>query len=233
MANTRVKKGRHARGISRLQVVTAALAIIDAEGVEALTMRRLADFLGVYPTTIYWHAGNRSQLLAHVSHEVLSSIDVPHPGSVQWDEWVLKLAHAARSKFRQHPNLAADFASRIHLTSTGMTMADKVLTVLEDAGFRDERLVFAYNTVLGGIFGWIAAEFAIEPSSEDRTKAEDLREAVLHAPENLPTLHRNRAALADRAFMLRTSSGRTTPMDMSFDFAMKTMVAGLQVLAAE
>src|SRR5260370_41712619 len=55
---------------SRAIVVDAALALIDEAGLEALTMRALSERLGTFPATVYWHVGNRDELLLHVTDRV-------------------------------------------------------------------------------------------------------------------------------------------------------------------
>jgi AcrR family transcriptional regulator len=84
--------------LTRAQVVTEALAAIDADGVDALTMRKLADRLGVYPTAVYWHAGNKAALLAAVCEHVLAGLELPpvHDGT-DWQEWIRAMARAARA----------------------------------------------------------------------------------------------------------------------------------------
>ncbi|GII65622.1 putative transcriptional regulator, TetR family protein [Sphaerisporangium krabiense] len=226
---TRKDKQPPRQALSREQVIDAALELIDRHGVEALTMRRLAEVLEVYPATIYWHAGNRAQLIARVCQRVFEGIELPDADSVPWTEWILQLAHRSRERLGRHPNLAVDFTSTIQISASSLTMADRLLAVLEDAKFTGEQLVMVYNTVLGGIFGWIAAEFASEPVAGDSDWVSEYQHALREGGgADLPAIHRNFFLVANRAFMLRWSSGRSTPMESSFDFAMRTMIAGLE-----
>ncbi|MEV6981465.1 TetR/AcrR family transcriptional regulator C-terminal domain-containing protein [Sphaerisporangium sp. NPDC051017] len=222
---------RSHRGLTRAQVIDAALVIIDDQGTGALTMRRLADALGVYPATIYWHAGNRAELVAHVCRHILSSIEVPDVSELSWDEWIRRFAYETRRTFSEHPNLAADFASEIHVSSTGLSVANNLLSVLTRAGFRTEDLVPAYNTVLAGIFGWISAEFATEPAINDADWATAFKHTLSNVDaDEMPALHDALPEISNRGFMLRWASGRTAPMGESFEFAMETMIAGLGVM---
>lgn len=215
-------------GLGREQVLDAALAIIDRDGIDALSMRRLADSLGVYPSTIYWHAGNKAQLIALVCQRVFDTIELPDIDSMPWTEWIRSLALSARDALGRHPNLAADFTSTIQISAASLTLADRVMQVIERAGFRGERLVMVYNTVLGGVFGWISAEFAAEPAGPDSDWTAEYERTLREADGELPAIRSNILLVANRVFMLRWSSGRTTPMRGSFEFMVDTMIAGLE-----
>ncbi|WP_405539437.1 TetR family transcriptional regulator [Streptomyces sp. NBC_00075] len=215
--------------LSGAQVLDAALALIDREGMDALSMRKLADSLGVYPATIYWHVGNKNQLIAKVCQRVFDSIELAEVGDVPWTAWIRQLATSARTVMGRHPSLAAGFTSTIQVSASSLTLADRLMQVLEGAGFRGERLVMVYNTVLGTIFGWISAEFATELANSDSDWTAEYAAALNEASdEELPAIRRNLLLVANRVFMLRWTSGRTTPMEGSFDFMVETMIAGLE-----
>jgi len=63
--------------LDRERIVAAALRIVDAEGVPALSLRRLADDLGVTPMSLYWHVADKAELLELVGQAVLSEIELP------------------------------------------------------------------------------------------------------------------------------------------------------------
>jgi AcrR family transcriptional regulator len=227
--------------LTRGDVIEAAIAIIDAHGLDALTMRKLADALGVYPTTLYWHAGNKSQLLAAVCQRVLDEIRPPQVDAVEWDDWITALARSVRAAFHRHPNLAAYFGSQLQVdttllnaparpASTSLSYTESLLQVLTVAGFTGDDLVDAYNTVTACIFGWIAGEFAVEPADDAATDWRQTFEESLYAIDaaQAPTLSRNMGLLANRAFGLRWESGRTNPMDRGFEAAIRTLVRGLR-----
>src|SRR5512140_1176538 len=71
--------------LDRDQIVTAALGIVDHEGVEALSLRRLAVALRVTPMSIYWHVRDKAELLELVGQAVLAEIEIP-PGRGDWRE---------------------------------------------------------------------------------------------------------------------------------------------------
>jgi TetR/AcrR family transcriptional regulator, tetracycline repressor protein len=216
--------------LTQEQVVRAAIALIDDVGLEALTMRKLAKHLEVYPAALYWHAGSKPQLLDLVYRTIISEIDVPPALSLRWDEWITSFARAARAALGHHPDIAANFSTNIQTSASSFEIADTLIVVLERAGFRDELLLNAYNTVLSAVFGWIAAEYAHEDGSETnawRTAfQDDLRRPELR--EQYPAISRNIDLFANRSWMLRWESGASQPMRRQFDAMLQTMITGLK-----
>jgi len=221
--------GARRRPLTRREVVTAALALVDAEGVDALTMRRLAERIGVYPTALYWHAGNKASLLAAVCELAHSDMELPPVvGGPPWHEWLRSMGHAARAMLHKHPNIAPVLASQLQVTTSSFPLSESVLAVLHGAGFERERLTGAYNTVIGFVFGWLFGELASEPpeADEDWTSGFERKLRDIDS-DTAPTLAANLPVLANQAFMLRWESGRRRPMDRSFEMALDVLVAGL------
>jgi|SRR5699024_2751846 len=216
---------RGASPVSREEIVKAALSIIDREGFHTLSMRGLARKLVVYPTTLYWHAGTKAQLLALVSQRVLEEIDLPDEADYDWQQWMLILGKRVRKVLGAHPRFAAYFATNIQASTSSLTFVDKTLAVLEDAGFQGERLVNVYNALVGSIFGWISGEFAMEPEDDIGQMEADLRMQL--GETDLETVRSNFPLLANRVFMMRWSSGTTSPMDSSFDLMLRSLLSGL------
>ncbi|MGH3585522.1 MAG: TetR/AcrR family transcriptional regulator C-terminal domain-containing protein [Pseudonocardia sp.] len=229
MAPRRGNGGAVRRPLTRREVVAAALELVDAEGVDTLTMRKLADRIGVYPTAVYWHAGNKASLLAAVAELVLSGVELPPvQDGPPWEEWLRSMARAARAALHAHPNITPVLASQLQVTTSSFPLAESVLAVLHGAGFTGERLTGAFNTVIGFVFGWIFGELTAEPSEA----AENWTSGFEHQlravdPQAAPTLAANLPVLANQAFMLRWESGRRRPMDASFELALDVLVAGL------
>jgi len=219
--------------LTRAQVVSEALAAIDADGVDALTMRKLADRLGVYPTAVYWHAGNKAALLAAVCEHVLAELELPpvHDGT-DWQEWIRAMARAARATLHAHPNIVPVMGGQMQVVPSSFPLVESVLTVLRTAGFEGSRLTDAYNTVIGFVFGWIFGELSAEPTDADADWTEAFRRRLYSAsPSATPVLAANLPHLAGQALMLRWESGSTHPLDSSFAMAVDVLVAGLAVVA--
>lgn len=103
MAKSQGQRG--GRGtLTRERILGAALTIIEGEGIDALTMRRLATDLGVVPTAIYWHVRNREELRRGVLDLVMEGIELalPSPDGA-WDDQLRKLCHTIRTEMSAHP----------------------------------------------------------------------------------------------------------------------------------
>lgn len=209
-------------------VVDAAVAMVDRDGFDSLSMRGLAKEMGVYPTALYWHAGNKAQLLALVCQRVLEEIKLPPLDGTAWQDWILAMGVDARRVLGTHPHLAAYFVSQLQVSTSSLLLAERTLAVLSAAGFHGNTLLFAYNNVLGSIFGWISGEFAADPQDADSTWREHFEEELTATDTTLvPTIRSNLPLVANQAFMLRWSSGPAAPMNGSFDFMLTSLTLGL------
>jgi AcrR family transcriptional regulator len=101
--------------LNRARVLEAAVELADRDGIEALTVRRLADVLGVHPTSLYNHVASKDALLAGVVERLFDEAELPSEVA-SWEEWVVALAAALRASARAHPG--AFFAlTRVPATS--------------------------------------------------------------------------------------------------------------------
>jgi TetR/AcrR family tetracycline transcriptional repressor len=214
--------------LSPEDVVDAALALVDGDGFDSLSMRGLAKSMGVYPSALYWHAGNKDQLLALVCQRVLEEIALPPLDGTDWQDWIVTMGTDARRVLGSHPHLAAYFVSQLQISTSSLLLAERTLAVLSRAGFCGDSLLHAYNSVLGSIFGWISGEFAADPQDAGFAWREHF-EAELRATDKqlVPTIRSNLPLVANHAFMLRWSSGQRVPMNGSFDFMLRSLTLGL------
>jgi len=212
--------------LSRDQVVETALRLIDAHGFHELSMRGLARELGVYPAAVYWHAGNRAELLALVSERVMQEIELPDD-SLDWQAWLLELGLRARRVLGGHPRFASYFITNIQISGRMLLLADAAIGKLAQAGFRGDDLVEAYNSIFGAAFSWTAGEYAEEAeSSSDQAEAELLGRLAEAAEDEYAHVRAQWPAVADRVYGVRWSSGRSKPMDASFERMLRTLIAG-------
>ena len=214
--------------VTRQEIVRAALELIEEEGLEVLSMRRLAKRLGVYPTAIYYHAGNKAQLMALVFQEVMGQMVLPDSEGLSWQDWMRAMAAEARRALGEYPALASYFVAEIQVNSASLRLSEMTLDVLHDAGFKDALLVKAYNAIIGAVFGWISGEYSADPSDADAGWQSHFENELTRAADELPVLRANRDRLANRAFMLRWSSGPSAEMSESFYFMLDALLLGLE-----
>jgi AcrR family transcriptional regulator len=129
--------GREIR-LTEERIVAAALTLIDADGIDALSMRKLAAALDVNPMSLYHHVANKAALLSAVIRRVAAALRLPGPADGTWQQRLRLLAEAFRDLSRAHRDLV-----RHAFTSPGFLQGESVLwralrAILDDAGVPDD-----------------------------------------------------------------------------------------------
>ena len=213
--------------LTRAQVLTAALKIIDEEGVEALTMRRLGQALDRNPMGIYRHAADKDALLDGVLEHVVSEIDVPgEPGGSDadqdWEAALRRIAHAFRRVALAHPHVVPLLVIRsmsgpLARRPLGMLRPlEELLEVLMTAGFDSTGALYASRLFIGFLFGHIQVELGQRFDNPDET--DDVLRLGLH---RLPITQFPR--LRSLASVLATYDGAT-----ELDEGLNVVLAGLR-----
>jgi AcrR family transcriptional regulator len=164
--------------LSRAAVLTAALAIIDAEGVEALSMRRLGKALGRDPMRLYRHASSKDALLDGVVELVLSELAVPVLHDVGWEEALRRTAHAFRALALAHPHVVPLLVTRPLATPLAMRPLgtlrplEGLLELFTEAGFDGRGALHAYRLYIGFLHGHVLNE--LQERVQDPDESEDL-----------------------------------------------------------
>lgn len=168
MAAKRRVSRRLDRPLTSEQIVEAGLSLLDQVGLTGFSTRALAERLGTYPATLYWHVGNRSRLLAAMVDRGLGELELLDPGSVPWQQWLRDAAREYRKVLHRHPNLGPVVATQLTVSVPGVRLVEIVLSVLEGAGFAGEDLADAYNTFVGSLIGWVSMELCSSPPDAER-----------------------------------------------------------------
>ncbi len=95
------------RTLTRERVVAEALAVVNTEGAQALSMRALGRRLGVVPGALYRHVRNKEQLYDLILDAVLAEVDCRTDPALPWIAQVATLAHRLRAVLESHPGIAA------------------------------------------------------------------------------------------------------------------------------
>jgi AcrR family transcriptional regulator len=103
MSATPAEKRETEKGLRRAEIVAAAVRIADAEGVDAVSMRRLADELGVATMTPYTHVANKDELLDLMRDAVAAEMILPEPIPESWREALRAIALRTKAAFEAHP----------------------------------------------------------------------------------------------------------------------------------
>ena len=169
--------------MTRELVLATALEIIDADGVEGLSMRRLGRALGRDPMTLYRHAANKMALLDGVAELVLSQLTVD-PNDPDWVGQLRQVARDYRGLALAHPRVVPLLVTRPLGTPLGLRPRgtlrplEEVLTLLTRAGFSGPDALHIYRALFGFLYGHVLNE--LQEVVENPEETDDLLRLGLH-----------------------------------------------------
>ena len=201
--------------LTRERVIGAALAIVDRDGLDALTMRALGRELGVDPMAVYHHLPNKAAVLDGVVEAVLAEVPLePNPG-LDWAERTARLARGYRDSLRAHPSAIPVVATRTDVTPPALAILDRAVEILLDAGFEPRRALLAVHSLSCFVVGHALDELglAAEPGEPSAAAA------------------RQRELLESGAYpSLATVAGEAADAgpDDSFELGLEALLRGLE-----
>jgi AcrR family transcriptional regulator len=141
------------RRLSREDLARAALEILDRDGVDALSMRRLAQILGVGTMTLYGHVRSKDELLDLVLDEA-SSGGRPAPRDGPWRDQLRQLMHGAHDNLNAHPGIVAIRMTRPIVRPDALRFGEHGMRILRSAGFDAEEAAQAFRLLFTYVFGY-------------------------------------------------------------------------------
>ncbi|MGI5237465.1 TetR/AcrR family transcriptional regulator [Dactylosporangium sp. CA-139066] len=154
--------------LSRERIVEVATAIVDAEGLDALSTRRLARELGVQAPSLYNHFGTKEEIIDAIGDAIVSGVDLSMLGRDPWPQALRAWGRAYRAAFRAHPNVVPFLSRGPARRPASLRLADAVYGALVDAGWppaQATRIGAAMRYfVLGSALGSFALGFVDDPS---------------------------------------------------------------------
>jgi AcrR family transcriptional regulator len=115
------------------EILDAAVAIADRDGLDAVSMRAIADRVGVTPMALYPHVGSKAELLDAMQGRVLGEL-LPLRAGLDWRDQLARLAQASRSLARRHPWVGGLMFARPSVAPDAVRVTDAIYTALLDAG---------------------------------------------------------------------------------------------------
>ncbi|MFT4266998.1 MAG: TetR family transcriptional regulator [Xenophilus sp.] len=218
--------------LGRERILQAALALIDAQGLPAFSIRALAATLGVAPAAIYWHVPSRDALVSGAVALALEGVAaaVPAGAALPWQGRLRALLTAFRAALRAHPHLAPAVASELAYNAAfDAPLLEHVVIALEQARFEGEALVDAFNVVVAALCGFATLELSTAPADAGEAWAEACRARIDAVDaQRHPRLAGRLGALRNRAFLLRWTDGRAQPLQSGFEAWIDVLLRGLE-----
>jgi AcrR family transcriptional regulator len=154
------------RPLSRERVLRGAVEVADAAGVGSLTMRSLAQHLGVKPMALYYHVANKSEILDGIVDLVFGEIELPSPDD-DWRAGMVRRARSARQVLRCHPWAIGLLQSRTAPGPATLRHHDAIIGALRRAGFSVAMTAHAYALLDSYIYGFALSEASLPINGPD------------------------------------------------------------------
>jgi AcrR family transcriptional regulator len=140
--------------LTRAEIVQAALRIVRAEGIDAVSMRRVATEFGTGPSSLYAHVANKDELLQLMFDEMCAEVPVPESDPARWQEQLKELARAGYRVMLEHNDLARAALASIPTGPNALRIVESMLGLMIDGGVPPKVASFA----LDRIFLYITAD---------------------------------------------------------------------------
>jgi len=169
MATRPARRVTSRRPLSRERLLRAAIELADQAGLEALTMRRLGQELGVEAMSLYNHVANKDDVLDGMVDLVLGDIQVP-PSGTPWKTAMRERAISAHEVLLAHPWAALQIMSRFNI-GLGMTRyLDSTLGRLREGGFSVEGALDAWHALDSHIYGFTLQELSLPFAADEASQ---------------------------------------------------------------
>jgi AcrR family transcriptional regulator len=210
--------------LTREAITEAALALVDARGLDSLSMRNVAERLGVQASALYGHVSGKQELIQLMLDHVALEIELPEPDPGHWEEQVKEFARAARRALGAHRDLAGASLANIPTGPNMLGLIDRLLTLLSASGLPRQAVAYAADLLPQFVTASVYEESLFMQRLEREPAYFEQVEAYF------------RAAPADRfpalADLVTELVAPEDGPDARFEFGLDVLVQGLAALAA-
>jgi TetR/AcrR family transcriptional regulator, tetracycline repressor protein len=210
--------------LTRRTVVDRAMQLADAAGLDALTIRKLAQELGVTPMALYWHFRSKDELLDGLAERVWSEIDVDVDAGAPWPDQLRGLLESLLQVLRAHPAAPALLLHKETANDSFLRATETTLEVLRNAGFDPPYASeIARSTLWTGITLVMSEPGITSLDADDRTELQRRKQVVF---ATLPTVRYPR--LVECAAPMTACDDP----DFHYELGVSMFIAGVQAMAA-
>jgi AcrR family transcriptional regulator len=205
--------------LTRDAIVDAALAILDADGVDALTIRRLGQELGTGAASLYWHIAGKDELGELVYDRIMGEIELPEPDPSRWDDQLKDLARQAYRAMLSHNDAVRLSIGRPPAGPNTLRIVEWMLALMRGADIPDQPAAYFGNT-LGRFLDASVLEASTTARADNSQSDPDGADMMREYWAGLPTdQFPNITALAATTFAADT--------DDLFEFGLDLLIRGL------
>jgi TetR/AcrR family tetracycline transcriptional repressor len=206
-------------------VVEGALAVADSEGLEAVTIRRLAKELGVTPMALYWHFRSKDELLEGMAARIFEEIDLSMDASATWQEQLRALLGSMLDALRAHPSTAILLSTRTASSEGSLRATEVALDILRRGGFSPTEATQIARHALSTVTNLVSGE----PGVVVREESGELLDARRRARVFLESLPPERYP---RLVEAATPLSEGVDPDTYYALGLDLLLAGIEAMAA-
>nr|WP_229840256.1 TetR/AcrR family transcriptional regulator [Streptomyces brasiliensis] len=227
-------RGGQPSGLDRNRITDATVRLLDTEGLDRFSMRRLAGELNVTAMSVYWYVDTKDDLLELALDAAYGELRLPdaEAGGGDWREQLRALAREYRGLLVRHPWLSPLAGRYLNIGPNSLTFSRWVQQVIRRTGLPAHGITGAISAVFQFVYGYgtIEGHFAARVAAADMTPDEYFHtamSAVTEAPETA-------AAVQESAEIMAARGGDTVQemLDRDFAFALELLVAGIEAMVA-
>ena len=204
--------------LSRELIIKEALALLEEHGPGALSMRRLADRLGVAPTALYTHVRGKADLIEGLIDQVYAGLTLKPDPSGDWTQQLATLSQDVRAHLLAHPAVVPYALQQPGLGPHSLRLGEAIYAILRPAGFSDQAVVGTVYALLTYILGFVALEVP-RAGTDPQTSDEFVRRMWAFFAALPPGEFPHTVELAPLLARIST--------DDQFQFGIRTFLAGL------
>jgi AcrR family transcriptional regulator len=164
--------------LTKERVLDAAIALADDSGIESLTMRKLAQVLGVEAMSLYYHVANKDVILDSMVDHAFSEIDMSFI-DLDWKSAMRHRAISVRDVLSLHPWAISLMQSRTNPGPALLHHHDSVIGTLREAEFSVELTAHAFSALDAYIYGFVSQELSLPFDTSSPDEAAAIAEAIL------------------------------------------------------
>src|SRR5215208_8055344 len=210
--------------LSRELIIKEALALLDEHGPGALSMRRLADRLGVAPNALYTYVRGKADLIDGLIDQVYAGLTLELDHSGDWTQQLTTLSQQIRQHLLAHPAVVPYALQQPGLGPHSLRLGEAIYKVLRPAGFSDQAVVGTVYALVTYILGFVALEIP-RAGTDPPTSDEFVRRMWAFFAALPPGEFPHHAHLAPLLARIST--------DDQFQFGIRTFLAGLNAQQPE
>jgi AcrR family transcriptional regulator len=200
------------RGLTREAIVAAAVAVADSDGLDAVSIRRVARDLGVRPMSLYTHIASKEDLLDLMVNEVIAEALVPEPVPADWRAAMREIAVRSHDAFLAHPWTLQAFSQRPRFGPNALRHAEQSTAAVAGLGLDDRTAA----TLLAVVDEYAIGHAMRALFTPDEAELRDMLTETLHSahdPSEFPNL---------------AAAGPGVPLDNAFEVGLDALLEGLE-----